>query len=122
MFAPYCYKQLVVKCNYVYYNKCKHSLAVVHLTIIFFFNYQPLLVIFTAAFFPIIIHSLLITHFTSIYYYTLKIAWLSCIFACIYSLPHPNSLTIITHVGGPNGVNTEPMKHWLPFLNNINPI
>ena len=27
-------------------------------------------------------------------------------------------LTIITHVGGSNGVNTGPMKHWLPFLNN----
>ena len=31
-------------------------------------------------------------------------------------------LTIITHVGVPNGVNTGPMQHWLLFLNNGNPI
>ena len=30
------------------------------------------------------IHSLLMTHFTSNYYYTLKIACVSCIFACSY--------------------------------------
>ena len=30
-------------------------------------------------------HSLLMTHFTS-YYYTFKIAWVSCIFTCSYSL------------------------------------
>ena len=62
------------------------------------------------------------THFTSNYYYTLMMTWVSCIFAWIYSLSHPFSLTIITHVGGSNGVNTEPMKHWLPFLNNTNPL
>ena len=39
----------------MYYNKCKHSLAVVHLTInIFVSNYQNLLVIFTAALSPTI--------------------------------------------------------------------
>ena len=44
----------VVKCN-MYYNKCKHSLAVVHLTInIFVYDYQNLLVIFTAALSPTI--------------------------------------------------------------------
>ena len=26
------------------------------------------------------------------------------------------------HKGGSNGVNTGPMKLWLPFLNNTNPI
>ena len=31
-------------------------------------------------------------------------------------------LTIIIHVGGSNWVNTEPMKHWLPFFNNTKPI
>ena len=31
-------------------------------------------------------------------------------------------LTIITHVGVPNGVNTVLMQHWLLFLNNSNPI
>ena len=30
--------------------------------------------------------------------------------------------TIITHVGGSNGVNTGPEQHWVPFLNNSNPI
>ena len=56
MFTPYCYKQLVVKYSVImYYNKCKHSLAVIHLTIIIFFsNYQHLLVIFTAALSPTI--------------------------------------------------------------------
>ena len=34
--------------------------------------------------------------FTSNYYYTLKIVWVSCIFACSYSLSHPFYLTIIT--------------------------
>ena len=50
MFTPYCYKQLVVKCDYVL---AEHSLAVIHLTInIFVSNYQHLLVIFTAALSP----------------------------------------------------------------------
>ena len=31
-------------------------------------------------------------------------------------------LTIITQVGGSTWVNTGPMKHWLPFLNNTKPI
>ena len=30
--------------------------------------------------------------------------------------------TVITHVGGSNGVNMGPIKHWLPFLNNTNPV
>ena len=30
--------------------------------------------------------------------------------------------TVITHVGGSNGVDTEPIKHCLHFLNNINPV
>ena len=46
---------LVVKCDYMYNNKCKHSLAVVYLTInILFSNYQHLLVIFTAVLSPTI--------------------------------------------------------------------
>ena len=51
------------------------------------------------------IHSLLMTYFTSNYCYTLKIACVCCIFACSYSLSHPFSFTIITHVGGSNGVD-----------------
>ena len=31
-------------------------------------------------------------------------------------------LTAITHVGGSNGVDTGPTKHWLHFLNNTNPV
>ena len=70
------------------------------------------------------IYSLLMTHFTSHYYYTLKIAWVNCIFAYSDSPSYLFSLTIpvITNAGGSNGVNTGPMKHWLPFLNNTNPI
>ena len=49
----------------MYYDKCKHSLAVVHLTInIFVSNYQNLLVIFTAALSPTIssTHMTLLLH------------------------------------------------------------
>ena len=58
--------------------------------------FRHLLVILTAALSPYyhFIHSLLMTHFTSNYYYTLKIACVSCIFACSYSLSHPFSFTI----------------------------
>ena len=122
MFTPYCYKQLVVKCDYVLQQvqtlSCCNSL-----NNIYFFRQLPA---FTCYFHCSIIsynfiHSLLMTYFTSNYCYTLKIAFVCCIFACSYSLSHPFSFTIITHVGGSNGVNTGPMKHWLPFLNNTNP-
>ena len=109
----------------MYYNKCKQSLAVIHLTINIFFLQLPG---FTCYFHCSIIsyhfiHSLLMTYFTSNYCYTLKIACVCCIFACSYSLSHPFSFTIITHVGGSNGVDMmRLMKHWLPFLNNTNPI
>ena len=63
--------------------------------------------------------TMLKTYFTSHYYYK-KMAWVSCIFACSYSPSHPFPLAM-THVGGSNGVNTGPMKHWLPFLNSTNP-
>ena len=33
-----------------------------------------------------------------------------------------HSPAVIHYVGGSNGVNTGPMEHWLPFLNNTNPI
>ena len=56
-------------------------------------------------------------------------AWVSCIFTCSYSLSHQEPMiapifffTIFTHVGGSNGVNRGPMKHWSSFLNNTNPI
>ena len=123
MFTPYCYKQLVVKCDYVLQQvqtlSCCNSLNSKY-----FFLQLPA---FTCYFHCSIIsyhfiHSLLMTYFTSNYCYTLKIACVCCIFACSYSLSHPFSFTIITHVGGSNGVNTGPMKHWLPFLNNTNPI
>ena len=123
MFTPYCYKQLVVKCDYVLQQvqtlSCCNSL-----NNIYFFRQLPA---FTCYFHCSIIsynfiHSLLMTYFTSNYCYTLKIAFVCCIFACSYSLSHPFSFTIITHVGGSNGVNTGPVKHWLLFFNNTNPI
>ena len=123
MFTPYCYKQLVVKCDYVLQQvqtlSCCNSLNSKY-----FFLQLPA---FTCYFHCSIIsyhfiHSLLMTHFTSNYYYTLEIACVCCIFACSYSLSHLFSFTIITHVGGSSGVDTGPMKHWLPFLNNTNPI
>ena len=86
MFTPSCYKQLVVKCDYILQHK-------------YFFLQLPA---FTFYFHGSIIsyhfiHSLLmLTHFTSNYYYTLKIARVGCIFACSYSLSHPFSFTIIT--------------------------
>ena len=123
MFTPYCYKQLVVKCDYVLQQvqtlSCCNSL-----NNNYFFLQLPA---FTCYFHCSLIsyhfiHSLLMTHFTSNYYYTLEIAYVCCIFACSYSLSHLFSFTIITHVGGSSGVDTGPMKHWLPFLNNTNPI
>ena len=122
MFTPYCYKQLVVKCDYVLQVQtlsCCNSLNNKY-----FFLQLP---VFTCYFHCSIIsyhfiHSLLMTHFTSNYYYTLKIACVCCIFACSYSLSHLFSFTIITHVGGSSGVDTRLMKHWLPFLINTNPI
>ena len=123
MFTPYCYKQIVVKCDYVLQQvqtlSCCNSL-----NNIYFFRQLPA---FTCYFHCSIIsyhfiHSLLMTYFTSNYCYALKIACVCCIFACSYSLSHLFSFTIITHVGGSSGVDTGPMKHWLPFLNNTNPI
>ena len=52
----------------------------------------------------------------------LKMEWVSCIFTYSYSLHHTHFFITIIHVGGSNGVNTRPMKHWLPFLNNTSPI
>ena len=51
-------------------------------------------------------------------YYTLiiKMACVCSIFTCSYTLTHPFFLyiyTIITHVGGSNGVITETMKHYI---------
>ena len=123
MFTPYCYKQLVVECYFVL-QQVQTLSCCNHLTIKYLFLQLPA---FTCYFHCSIIsyhfiHSLLMTQLTSNYYYTLKIACVWCIFACIYSLSHPFSFTIFTHVGGSNGVNMGPMKHWLPFLNNTNPI
>ena len=54
---------IVVKCDYVLKKSANTFIAVVHLTIIFFSNYQRLVVVFTAALSPTIaIHSLLLTH------------------------------------------------------------
>ena len=54
MFTPYCYSQLVVKCDYVLQQmqtlSCCNSLNNKY----FFSNYQHLLVIFTAALSPTI--------------------------------------------------------------------
>ena len=59
--------------------------------------------------------------------YKFTLAWVFVSHACTQITintftNHPFSFTIITHVGGSNGVNTDPTKHWLPFLNNTNPI
>ena len=110
MFTPYCYKQLVVKCDYVLQQVQTLSCC----------NSNNNKYFFSSIISYHFIHSLLMTHFTS-NYYTLKIACVCCTFACSYSLSHPFSFTIITHVGGSNGVSTGPMKHWLPFLINTNP-
>ena len=73
------------------------------------------------------IHLLLLTHFTNDYtiYTLLDMAWVSFYkanaTAYLPAVIHYHThflLTIITHVGGSNGVNTGPMKHWPPFLNN----
>ena len=122
MFTPYCYKQLVVKCDYVLQQvqtlSCWNSL-----NNNFFSPITSIYLLFSLQHYLLPFHPLTtMTHFTSNYYYTLKIAGVCCIFACSYSLSHLFSFTIITHVGGSNGVNTGPMKHWLPFLNNTNPI
>ena len=57
MSTPSCYKQLVFKSDYVQLQQLEQTLnliAVVHLTIFFFSNYQYLLVIFTPALSPTI--------------------------------------------------------------------
>ena len=106
MFTPYCFKQIVVKCDYVLQQvqtlSCCNSLC----------NKYSFLQLpaFTCYFHCSIIsyhfiHSLLMTHFTSNYCYTLKIRCVCCIFASSYSLSHPFSFTIITRVGGSNGVD-----------------
>ena len=123
MFTPYCYKQLVVKCDYVLQQvqtlSCCNSLNNNN----FFLQLPAFTCYFHCSLISYhFIHSLLMTHFTSNYYYTLEIACVCCIFACSYSLSHLFSFTIITHVGGSSGVDTGPMKHWLPFLNNTKPI
>ena len=60
---------IVFKCDYVPKKNANTFIAVVHLTINFFSNYQHLVVVFTAALSPsIAIHSLLLTHFTNNYY------------------------------------------------------
>ena len=122
MCTAYCYKQFVVKCDYVPQQVQTFSCCN-HLTIIFFLQLPAFTCYFHCSIISYhFIHSVLITHFTSNYCYTLKIACVCRIFAYSCSLSHPFSFTIITHVGGSNGVNTGPMKHWLPFLNNTNPI
>ena len=100
-------------------------IAVVHLTV----NIFRQLPAFTCHFhcsitFCHFIHSLLMTHFTSNYYYTYYQRWHG-LAAYSPAVIHYNIhflFTIITHVGGSNGVNTGAMKHWLPFLSNTDPI
>ena len=68
MFALYCYKQWLSSVI-MYQKRTNTFIAVVHLTINFFSNYQHLVVVFTAALSrTIAIHSLLLTHFTNNYY------------------------------------------------------
>ena len=95
MFTPYCYKQLVVKCDYVLQQVQTLSCC----------NSNNNKYFFSCIISYHFIHSLLMTHFTSNYCYTLKIRCVCCIFACSYSLSHPFSFTIITRVGGSNRVD-----------------
>ena len=69
----------------MYYNKCK-------------------LPSFTCYFHSLLIR-ILMTHFTGNFFLHLlfKIAQVSCIFACSYSLPHSFPLTMVTPLGGSNG-------------------
>ena len=89
MFAPYCFNNKFMSCQVWLCTtfKCKCSLTVVHLTInIFFSNYNAFTCYFHCSIISYhFIHSLLMTHFTN-YDYSFKIAWVSCIFACSYSL------------------------------------
>ena len=68
-------------------------IAVVHVTIIFFSNYQHLVVVFTAALSPsIAIHSLLLTHFTNnciTLKFELLLSKCNCILAGSYPLSPP---------------------------------
>ena len=127
MFTPYCYKKLVVKCDYVLQQvqtlSCCNSLNNNN----FFLQLPAFTCYFHCSLISYhFIHSLLMTHFTSNYYYTLKIACVCCIFACSYSLSHPFSFTIITHggwtrdlwnIGYPSLITPTPLKSQkIPFL------
>ena len=100
-------------------------ITVVHLTINIFLP----LPVFTCYFHCSIISShfiiwLLKTHFTTNYYCTYYKRWhgLAAYSPAVIHYHTHFLLTIITHVGGSNGVTTGPMKHRLPFLNNTHPI
>ena len=101
----------------MYYNSSANTLiAVGHLTRNIF--RQHLRVIFTA---------LLMTHFTSNYYHTYYQKWhglaaYSPHFRAVIQYHTHFLLTIYYTCRRSNGVNTGPMKHWLTFLNNTNPI
>ena len=126
-FAPYCYKQLVVECDYVLQQV--QTLPLLWFTSLLTINiFSPITRIYLLfprqhyllPFHPLTTNDTL--HKQSLLHLLLKMAWVSCTysFTYSYSLHHTNFFIIIPHVGGSNGVNTGPMKHWLPFLNNTN--
>ena len=100
-------------------------IAVVHLTINIFRQFPAFTCYVHCSIISChFIHSLLMTHLTSNNYYTLIITdgvGQPHIHLQLYTIT-PIFFTIITYVGGSNGVNTGPMKHQLTFLNNTNPI
>ena len=113
----------------MYYNKCNHSPWCSSLNNKHFFaHYQHLLIVFTAGHYPLPFHPLTTTdtlHNDYTIYTLLDMAWVSFYkanaTAYLPAVIHYHThflLTIITHVGGSNGVKTGPMKHWPPFLNN----
>ena len=109
-------------------TSANNFIAVVHLTIYFFLQLQAFNCFHCSIFSYYFIHSLLLRHFENNYYtYYYRLHGLAFIKQTQLHITLQLSttthflLTIITHVGIPNGVNTGPMQHWLPFLTTATP-
>ena len=124
MFTPYCYKKLVVKCDYVLQQVQTLSCCISLNNKYFFLQLPAFTCYFNCSIISYhFIHSLLMRHFTSNYYYTLKVACVSCIIICLQLFSITPIFFYYNYTcRGSNGVNTGPVKHWLPFLNNTHPI
>ena len=103
----------------MYQKSANTFIAVVHLTIIFFSNYQHLVVVFTAALSPsIAIHSLQLTHFRNnciTLKFELLLSKCNCILACSYPLSPPfafdHNYRCMSIKWGEHGMG--PMQHLL---------